>query len=144
MTSILWLAIFNSILAQVPDPDNRPDASSKIHRHFQPALNKLNLTDAQERQVREILQSSRLDLRVVVRNYLMARRELEQAIRANPDDEDCIRARSAQLGSAMTEVTVKRAQLRSQLTKVLTPSSSSSGINSSKSRKSNCRKELIA
>jgi Spy/CpxP family protein refolding chaperone len=38
----------------------------------------------------------------------------------NPDDEDTIRARSAQLGSAMTEITVKRAQLRSQITRVLT------------------------
>lgn len=121
ITSIFSLAIFSSMLAQSPDADTAADASEKIHRDFQQALKQLNLTDAQRQQVREILQSSQLDFRAVMRNYLAAKKELKDAIRANPDDEDTIRARSAQLGSAMTEVTVKRAQLRSQITKVLTP-----------------------
>jgi Spy/CpxP family protein refolding chaperone len=120
ITSIFLLATFGSVLAQSPDADVRPDASGKIHRYLQQALKQLNLTDAQSQQVRAIVQSSQLDLRAVTRNYLMAKKELEDAIRANPDDEDTIRARSAQLGSALTEVTVKRAQLRSQITKVLT------------------------
>jgi periplasmic protein CpxP/Spy len=121
ITSIFSLAIFSSMLAQSPDADTAAAASGKIHRDFQQALKQLNLTDAQRQQVREILQSSQLDFRAVMRNCLAARKELKDAIRANPDDEDTIRARSAQVGSAMTEVTVKRAQLRSQITKVLTP-----------------------
>lgn len=121
ITSIFSLAIFSSMLAQSPDADTAAAGSGKIHRDFQHALKQLNLTDAQRQQVREILQSSQLDFRAVMRNYLAARKELKDAIRANPDDEDTIRARSAQVGSAMTEVTVKRAQLRSQITKVLTP-----------------------
>jgi Spy/CpxP family protein refolding chaperone len=121
ITSIFSLAMFSSMLAQSPDADSPPDASRKIHHDFQQTLKQLNLTDAQGQQVREIMQSSQLDFRAVLRNYLAAKKELEDAIRANPDDEDTIRARSAQLGSAMTEITVKRAQLRSQITKVLTP-----------------------
>jgi Spy/CpxP family protein refolding chaperone len=84
------LATFGSVLAQSPDADVRPDASGKIHRYLQQALKQLNLTDAQRQKVRAIVQSSQLDFRAVTRNYLMAKKELEDAIRANPDDEDTI------------------------------------------------------
>jgi Spy/CpxP family protein refolding chaperone len=107
-------------LAQSQDADRTPDAGTKIDRQFRQVLKQLNLTAAQGQQVREIVQSNRLDFRAVTRSYLMAKKELEDAIRLNPDDEDTIRARSAQLGSAMTEITVRRAQLRSQITRVLT------------------------
>lgn len=117
---VLWWAMFSFALAQSQDADRGPDAGAKIDRQFRQVLNQLNLTVAQGQQVREIVQSNRLDFRAVMRSYLMAKKELEDAIRVNPDDEDTIRARSTQLGSAMTEITVKRAQLRSQITRVLT------------------------
>jgi Spy/CpxP family protein refolding chaperone len=103
--ALSW-AMLSFALAQSQDADRMPDAGTKIDRQLRQVLRHLNLTAAQGQQVREIVQSNRLDFRAVTRSYLMAKKELEDAIRLNPDDEDTIRARSAQLGSAMTEITV--------------------------------------
>jgi periplasmic protein CpxP/Spy len=81
----------------------------------------LDLSDAQRQQLHQLLQSDKSANKSLMLNLLNAEKALHEAITKNPNDEATIRSLSATVGNARTELTVRRAKIRSQLTGILTP-----------------------
>jgi Spy/CpxP family protein refolding chaperone len=119
VTSVLALATFGSLVAQ----ESRAE-QPKHHRgafgEFK-TLHQLNLTDAQKQQIKEILRTNRDALRAARASVWEARKQVELALQANPNDEAALRSKAAQLSTATTEMLIKRAQIRAQVVTMLTP-----------------------
>lgn len=85
------------------------------------ALDRLNLSDAQKDQVKQILQSHQADTQSLVQREMAARQALEDAVSGDAFDEGAVRARSADLASVEADLAVSRARIRSEVFQVLTP-----------------------
>jgi protein CpxP len=81
----------------------------------------LNLTDAQKQQVHQIMQSNKPALRAARLQELTAAKAVDEAVASDPNNEASIRAASVALARARTELTVQRARVYAQISKVLTP-----------------------
>jgi Spy/CpxP family protein refolding chaperone len=84
-------------------------------------LDDLDLTQAQQDNVRDLFKSNRQAFQSAMKTVFSARLALEQAVAANPPDDTMVRARSTELGSAETELTSLEAQVRRQIVGLLTP-----------------------
>ncbi len=113
------------LLAQTQAPENgstnEAPTAHQEWRHRGWLWRKLNLTDAQKQQVREIMQSNRPQFKASMLAVLNAQKAVDEAIAKNPNDEATIRSLSTTLESARTEQSVQRARLRAQILKILTP-----------------------
>jgi Spy/CpxP family protein refolding chaperone len=96
-----------------PGPDQGPMAMLPLGR--------LNLTEAQRAQVSALMESHRAATEPVMERARTAREALHAAITASTVDEGAIRARSAELASAETDLAVARARLNAEILKILTP-----------------------
>ena len=85
------------------------------------ALGQLDLTEAQREQVRGILQQHREESRALMGQARAARRAVNEAVEATTPDEGAIKAASARLAEAETQMALMRARVRSEVLQVLTP-----------------------
>lgn len=94
-------------------------------RHFSPdrifarMADKLDLSDAQRDQVKDVLRSHKDAIVTNIKAVQEARSGLRAAIEASPTDEGTIRARAAQLGRAEGDAAVLHAQIRAEILPIL-------------------------
>ena len=84
-------------------------------------LERLGLTEAQNQQVRALVDSNQEAQRALRDRAFTAREALEAAIMSDTVDETSIRARSAEVAAVEADVAVSRAKLRNQVFQILTP-----------------------
>jgi len=81
----------------------------------------LGLSDAQKAQVKDIMTKERPTLRPLFQQLAQSRMQLQQYQASGNFDEAQVRAMAAQQAQVMTELTVQRARIQSEVIKVLTP-----------------------
>lgn len=86
-----------------------------------PELRGLNLTDAQEQQIRDIRQQDRAGMQELQQKLRAASEAREDAIQRVPVDEGLIRQTTQSLADIQAEVAIRQAQVHSQVWAVLTP-----------------------
>ena len=86
-----------------------------------PLLRGLNLTDAQQQQVRQLAEQMRTQSRTVVEQVRRAEEARRDAMEAVPVDEGRIRSVMQQLGQAQTELALLQARFHSDVYALLTP-----------------------
>jgi len=82
---------------------------------------KLDLTDAQQAQVRDIMAKERPALQPMMLQMAQSHRQLRQLVTSSSFDEAKVRELASQQTQTMTELTVQRARIASELYQVLTP-----------------------
>src|SRR5260370_7433071 len=82
-------------------------------------LDDLDLSESQRQQVHQIFQSNHDTLRSAFKAVLEAHRDLNTAMQANAPDESTIRARTTQLGNALANLAVLKAQIRTKIATLL-------------------------
>jgi periplasmic protein CpxP/Spy len=80
---------------------------------------KLNLTDAQKQQIKQIRESNKPAGKAAMVTLLTAEKALQSAITQNPSDEATIRSLSAKVESARTEATVLKAHAKAEVLQIL-------------------------
>jgi periplasmic protein CpxP/Spy len=122
----LVLAILSSVaagplVAQTTNDSQAPQTEAHPHgRHHGGWIwKKLNLTDAQKQQIKQIRESNKQAGRSAIVAVMTAKKALQGAISQNPNDEATIRSLSAKVESARTEATVLRARVRAQIIQIL-------------------------
>ena len=83
-------------------------------------LRQLDLSDAQQEQVRGILQAHQASFREVGERQQAAQRNLHEAIGASSFDEAAIRARSAEVAAVQADSAVLRGKVRTEVWSILT------------------------
>jgi protein CpxP len=86
-----------------------------------PALRGVNLTDAQQQQIRSLTEQHREANRAASERLRVAVDAQRQAAEANPVDEQAIRAAAREVAEAQAEVMIAQAKLRSAVFALLTP-----------------------
>lgn len=84
-------------------------------------LRGIDLTDAQRDQLRGIMQSHQSEFEAVRTKLRAAHRALAEATQGETVDEATIRARSAEVGTAMADEAVLRTKVRAEVFAILTP-----------------------
>jgi len=84
-------------------------------------LHRLGLSDAQKAQVKDIMTKERPTLRPLFQQLAQSRMQLAQYQASGNFDEAQVRAMAAQQAQIMTELTVQRARIQSEVIKILTP-----------------------
>ena len=82
-------------------------------------LDDLDLSETQRQQVHQIFQSNHDAFRSAFKAVLEAHRDLNTAMQANAPDESTIRARTTQLGNALANLAVLKAQIRTKIVTLL-------------------------
>jgi protein CpxP len=104
----------------------RRPGPGRMHRGFDGgfdglALRELDLTEAQQQEIRSIHEQNRDAGRTFGEKLMEARRALREATMADPIDESAIRAAAGSLANAEAEAAIGRARVHAQVWKVLTP-----------------------
>ncbi len=81
----------------------------------------LDLTDAQQAQVKQILDKERPAIQPLLDQMMQNRHELRQLEQSGAFDEAKMRAIATQQSQTMTEMIVQKARIHSELFQVLTP-----------------------
>jgi len=84
-------------------------------------LRALNLTEAQQQQVRTLTQQNREQARSVAQRLRTAMEAQRKAVASIPVNEALIRSTTAELAEAQTEMAIHQARLRSDVFALLTP-----------------------
>jgi Spy/CpxP family protein refolding chaperone len=87
---------------------------------LQGLLEELDLTAAQQQQVKQILDANQSALRSVQLAVLEAQKTLDDAVAVDPGDQTAISADAAALGSALGQLAVARANVEVQVSAILT------------------------
>ena len=82
---------------------------------------KLELTDAQRSQVKEIMAKEKPTLQPLILQMAQNHQQMRQLVMANGFDEAKVREMAAQQTQTLTELTVQRARVESEMYQVLTP-----------------------
>jgi len=82
---------------------------------------KLDLTDAQQAQVKEIIAKEKPAFQPLILQMAQKHQQMRQLLMAGAFDEAKVRELASQQTQAMTELTVQRARVESELFQVLTP-----------------------
>jgi Spy/CpxP family protein refolding chaperone len=82
---------------------------------------KLDLTDAQQAQVKDIMAKEKPAIRPLMLQMAQNHQQMRQLVMSNGFDEAKIRELASQQTQTMTELTVERARVASELYQVLTP-----------------------
>jgi periplasmic protein CpxP/Spy len=96
-----------------------PDRGMHLLREM--GLRSLDLTDAQEEQVRTVVQSHRAEFAQIRERLRAAHKGLNDAVTAATLDEAAIRARSADVAAVQADSAVLRAKVRGEVWSLLTP-----------------------
>jgi Spy/CpxP family protein refolding chaperone len=81
----------------------------------------LELTDAQQAQMKDILTKEKPTIRPLFQQLAQGHQQMRQLEQAGPFDEAKVRAVATQQSQAMTELMVQKARIKSELVAVLTP-----------------------
>ena len=81
----------------------------------------LDLTDTQQAQAKEILAKEKPTIQPLVQQMKDSRRQLHQLEMSGTFDEGKVRNLAAQQAQTMTELTVQKARIHSELIQILTP-----------------------
>lgn len=84
-------------------------------------LRHLDLTDAQETRVREILDSHRDEQQAIGDKAFAARGALDAAVTADVFDESAVRTRAAEVAAIDADMAVARARIYADVFQILTP-----------------------
>jgi protein CpxP len=87
---------------------------------LQGLLEELDLTPAQQQQVKQILDANQSGLRSAQLAELKARKALDDAIANDPVDQAAIGVDAAALGTALGQLAIARAGIEAQISAVLT------------------------
>jgi protein CpxP len=106
--------------------EGRRPGPGRMHRGFGGGfdglpLRDLDLTEAQQQEIRAIHEQNREAGRAVGEKLMTARRALQDAAMAESIDESAIRAAAGALANAEAEAAVSRARVHAQVWKLLTP-----------------------
>jgi protein CpxP len=82
---------------------------------------KLDLTDAQRAQVKDIMTKEKPTIQPMILQMAQGHQQLQQLVMSGAFDEAKVRALATQQTQNMTELTVQRARIASELYQVLTP-----------------------
>jgi protein CpxP len=82
---------------------------------------KLELTDAQQSQVKEIMAKEKPTFQPLILQMAQNHQQMRQLVMANGFDEAKVREMAAQQTQTLTELTVQRARVESEMYQVLTP-----------------------
>jgi Spy/CpxP family protein refolding chaperone len=83
-------------------------------------LRELNLTSAQQEQVRSLMQSRQDEMRPLAERAMTAREALHQATTSGTLDEGLVRTRASEVAAAEADIAVAQARLYADLFQVLT------------------------
>jgi periplasmic protein CpxP/Spy len=81
----------------------------------------LDLTDAQQAQVKQIFASEKPTMMPLVQQLHQTRQQLQQLEQSNAFDEAKVRTLASQQAQTMTELTVEKAKVANQIFNLLTP-----------------------
>ena len=81
----------------------------------------LDLTDAQQAQVKQIVASEKPNVLPLVQQLHQSRQQLRELETSGTFDENKVRAAASQQAQVMTELTVEKAKIHSQIFNILTP-----------------------
>ena len=81
----------------------------------------LDLTDAQQAQMKDILAREKPTIRPLMRQMALAHQQMRQLEQAGNFDEAKVRALATQQSQTMTELIVQKARIKSELIALLTP-----------------------
>ena len=81
----------------------------------------LDLTDAQQAQAKEIMAKEKPSLQPLLRQRMQAEKQLRELAMAGNFDESKVRDIANQQAQVMTEITVQKARIESELFQLLTP-----------------------
>jgi len=118
---------FSTLNAQTPSPSASGSEETGEHHHgwrhheFGFFLKQLNLTDAQKQQVKQYFSDNKQAFKTNMLNMLKAKQAVDSAIEKNPSDESTIRSLSANVASAVTDLSAQRAKFAAFLQSILTP-----------------------
>lgn len=84
-------------------------------------IRELNLTDAQQQQVRDIRDRSRQESQAAGERLRTALEAQRKAVETVPVDESLVRSAAQSVADAQTELTLQQARVRSEIWAVLTP-----------------------
>lgn len=82
---------------------------------------KLELTDAQRDEVKQIIAAHRQEIATVAKPLVDAGRTLKDATKAEPSDEKAIRAAAANVGKALGDAAMVASKVKVEVRAVLTP-----------------------
>jgi len=132
LSSVLGVSLLNvsaptTVLAQAPDAgqrlgelSGRPGMPQRLLGPLFPILRRLQLSEDQRQQVRQILQGHRDDIRALMQREMEARRPLFAAVYIEPFNEVTVRDRSAAVAALQADGAVLRATIRTEVFGVLT------------------------
>jgi Spy/CpxP family protein refolding chaperone len=86
-----------------------------------PAFQRLNLTDAQQARVKEILASHRTDMQTLGSKAMTAHQALDTAIAGTTFDEATVRMKAADAATVDADMAVMRARVYNEVYQLLTP-----------------------
>lgn len=86
-----------------------------------PMMRQLDLSDAQQQQLRAVVESHRDEMRAVAERNRPAHEALQHAVTSETFDEGTIRARSADVAAGDADMAVLQARIYSEAVQVLTP-----------------------
>ena len=84
-------------------------------------VRKLDLTDAQQAQVKDIMTKEKPTIQPMILQMAQGHQQLQQLVMSGGFDEAKVRTLASQQTQTMTELTVQRARIASELYQVLTP-----------------------
>lgn len=90
-------------------------------RMFEFFADYLDLTDAQQTQAKEIMAKAKPSLEPLVRQRIQAEKQLRELAMSGNFDESKVRDIANQQAQVMTELTVQKARMESELFQLLTP-----------------------
>jgi protein CpxP len=114
--AILVGGVWTGRLAAGPLGHGRHFSAQRI---FARIADRLDLSDTQRDQVKDVLKSHRNEILASIQAVRASRQALRKTIDADSVDEGAIRARAADLGKAEADAAVLRAQLRAELLPIL-------------------------
>jgi Spy/CpxP family protein refolding chaperone len=92
--------------------------AAKMFEHISHAL---DLTEAQQAQIRAVLKTHADEILALVRTGMDTRRSLHDAVLVQPTDEAAIRALAVQMGEAHGDGALLFARIRAEIWPILTP-----------------------
>ena len=122
-TKVLFAALAISIgtAIAVSQTASKPDHGDFQQHWLSYMTDYLDLTDAQQAQAKQILDKEKPGMDAFMAQMKQTHDQLRQLEFATTFDEAKVRAAAAQQAQIMTEMTVQKARLHSQLYQILTP-----------------------
>jgi protein CpxP len=121
LTAVLAVLLAGAVYAQGPGPGGRGRGPNGFGPGPGLPLRALNLTDAQQQQIRTMTQQNREQNRAVFQRMRTAMEAQQKAVATIPLNEALIRSTTQDLAEAQTEVAIQQARLQTEIFGLLTP-----------------------